>query len=135
MKELVPYLDLGGRCAEALTFYTHCLAGEVVHRMRFANAPMDIPPELDERIMHSEFRGAGVHFMATDGMPGQPAPGAGNVSLCPVFDDAAEQMRVFDALVEGGSATQPLHDAFWGDRFGMLTDRFGQRWLLNCPRR
>ena len=24
-----------------------------------------------------------------------------------------------------------LHNSFWGARFGMLTDRFGIRWMFN----
>jgi uncharacterized glyoxalase superfamily protein PhnB len=30
--------------------------------------------------------------------------------------------NVFNALSEDGQVTVPLHDAFWGGRFGMLTD-------------
>ncbi len=25
-----------------------------------------------------------------------------------------------------------LHETFWGARFGMLTDKFGIDWILNC---
>ena len=25
-----------------------------------------------------------------------------------------------------------IHDAFWGAKFGMLTDAFGVRWMFNC---
>lgn len=25
----------------------------------------------------------------------------------------------------------PLQDMFWGARFGMLTDQFGVRWMIN----
>lgn len=134
MRELIPYLDLGGRCREALDFYTDCFHGEVTVLMTFADAEVDTPPQFDARIMHAEFRAEGLHFMASDGMPGNTAPVGGNVSLCISLDDPTEQTRLYEALVDGGEATHPLHDAFWGDRFGMLTDRFGQRWLLNCHR-
>ena len=26
----------------------------------------------------------------------------------------------------------PLEKTFWAERFGMLTDRFGIPWLINC---
>ncbi|HUF49173.1 MAG TPA: VOC family protein [Vicinamibacterales bacterium] len=38
----------------------------------------------------------------------------------------------FAAMAEGGSVTMPLHDTFWGGRFGMLTDAFGIRWMFSC---
>jgi PhnB protein len=28
--------------------------------------------------------------------------------------------------------TMPLQDTFWGARFGMLIDKFGVSWMLNC---
>lgn len=134
MTTLVPYLDLGGHCRQALDLYSACFGGEIVALLTFGDAPVETPPEAAAHIMHAEFRAPGVHFMATDGMPGQPSPTTGNVALCLVFEDADEQTRLYDALVDGGKATLPLHDAFWGDRFGMLTDRFGQRWMLSCRR-
>jgi len=27
----------------------------------------------------------------------------------------------------------PLKEQFWGDKFGMLTDKFGIKWMFNCP--
>jgi PhnB protein len=38
---------------------------------------------------------------------------------------------LFKSLSEGGTVKMPLHDAFWGSRFGMLTDRFGTNWMFN----
>jgi PhnB protein len=29
----------------------------------------------------------------------------------------------------------PLEDTFWGARFGMLTDKFGISWMLNCEKK
>jgi len=26
----------------------------------------------------------------------------------------------------------PLEKTFWAERFGMLTDRFGLSWMVNC---
>jgi PhnB protein len=39
--------------------------------------------------------------------------------------------RVFAALSDKGTVTMAMHDAFWGGRFGMLTDRFGISWMLS----
>jgi PhnB protein len=32
------------------------------------------------------------------------------------------------ALDGGAEVRQPLHDAFWGERYGQVTDPFGHRW-------
>ena len=58
--------------------------------------------------------------------------GSGAVHLNINFDNTDEEEKVFNALVEGGKSTMPLQDTFWGSKFGMLTDRFGINWLLNC---
>jgi PhnB protein len=31
--------------------------------------------------------------------------------------------------------TMPLADQFWGAYFGMLVDRFGVQWMVNCENR
>jgi len=48
------------------------------------------------------------------------------------FKDAAEAERVFATLSEDGTVQMPLQKAFWASRFGMLTDRFGIPWMINC---
>lgn len=46
-------------------------------------------------------------------------------------DDDAELDRYWAGLSDGGSVTMPFEVAPWGDRFGMLTDRFGVDWMIN----
>ena len=46
--------------------------------------------------------------------------------------DVAEAERVFKRLAEGGSVEMPLADMFWGAKFGMLTDKYGIDWMINC---
>ena len=48
--------------------------------------------------------------------------------------DPAEADRVFNALAEGGTITMPLGETFWAVKFGMLTDRFGTPWMINCEK-
>jgi PhnB protein len=46
--------------------------------------------------------------------------------------DTSEAERVFRELSEEGSVRMPLAKTFWAARFGMLVDRFGIPWLINC---
>jgi PhnB protein len=69
--------------------------------------------------------------MASDAPPGRFSPQQGfSVSLS--MKDPAEGERVFNALAEGGKITMPYQKTFWAAGFGMVTDRFGIPWMVNC---
>jgi uncharacterized glyoxalase superfamily protein PhnB len=59
---------------------------------------------------------------------------------CSVFKDSritkypAEAERLFNALAKGGSVRMALEETFWAHKFGMLTDRFGTPWMINCEK-
>ena len=48
--------------------------------------------------------------------------------------DAAEAERIFSALAEEGTVQIPIEETFWALRFGMVVDRFGMPWLINCEK-
>ena len=49
-------------------------------------------------------------------------------------DSAGEADRIFAALSEGATVQLALQETFWALRFGMLVDRFGTPWMINCSR-
>ena len=55
-------------------------------------------------------------------------------SIAIQLDDPAEAGRIFHALAENGTVTMPIQKTFWTVRFGMLVDRFGVPWMVNCER-
>jgi PhnB protein len=133
--QLVPYIFFYGRCAEALDFYKGILGGNY-EMMRVGESPMkdQMPPGTENLVMHASFTGGGVSFMASDGREVKTIdPDAGNISLSLTTDDRAEGDRLFAALSAGGKVTMPLSDAFWGGRFGVTVDRFGNEWFLSSP--
>ena len=81
--------------------------------------------------MHCELHVPPFVLMASDCPPDRPTVSGSNFSVCLTCESVAEEDRLFAALSAGGKVTLPLHDAFWGDRFGMLTDRFGISWMLS----
>lgn len=131
--QLEPYLFFHGRCEEALSFYAKALNGKIVFMSRVADSPMaeHVPAEQRNGVMHATFVAGDVKFMASDGRPGPGPNGEDDIALSLATADAAEGERVFTALSDGGKVDQPLADAFWGGRFGMLTDRFGVQWLVS----
>jgi PhnB protein len=123
-----PYLNFDGNCAEAMKYYAG-IFGTEPEIQRFSDAPIPAPPGTEDRVMHASFRVGDTTLMASDTMPGMPFAQGSNVHLSVAFADRDEQTRIFEALADGGSVDMPLADQFFG-RFGMLTDRFGVKWMV-----
>ncbi len=129
--KIEPYLFFHGRCEEALNFYKRCLGGDFQVN-RFAGSPMENQVDADykDKIMHASFVSGDVEFMASDGRQGPQPDGDDDIALSLETKDDSEGRRVFDALAQGGSVEMPLADAFWGGKFGSLTDQFGVQWMV-----
>jgi PhnB protein len=134
---LYPYLNFNGRCEEALSFYASCL-GEGVRFLelhRFEGSPMaeNAPEGWGQKIMHASLGTEGQPLLlASDGMPGTPAEPPRGFSLAFGARSVEEAERVFAALAAGGRIEMPLAQTFFATRFGMLTDRYGVAWMVNC---
>lgn len=133
MKATNVYLTFDGNCREAMTFYGKCLGGEPSFTLASAGPPeiAAMAKDAPDRILHSELHSGPVVLMASDTMPGMRFHPGNNFSISITCDSLAEMERMFPALGEGGKVTMAMHDAFWGGRFGMLTDRFGISWMLS----
>ena len=134
MKTLNVYLTFNGNCEEAINFYRNILGGEIITRQTFGEAPMPSEENWKNKIMHVHYKSENIELMASDSMPNQPVKSGENITLNISLTDENEQTRIFNALAEGGTITMPLADQFWGARFGMLTDKFGFHWMLNCQK-
>jgi PhnB protein len=131
--QLIPYLIFNGNCFDAITTYALALGGEVKEISRYGDMPGgDAAGDAASRIMHALLVAGDIQIMFSDAPPGQEEPvGSGCAHLSIHFTDAAKQTTVFDKLAEGGTVTMPLQDTFWQARFGMLTDKFGVKWMVN----
>jgi PhnB protein len=72
-------------------------------------------------------------LMASDAPPGRFRKTQG-MEVALNMKEPAEAERIFNALAEGGSIMMPLGETFWAVKFGMLTDRFGTPWMINCEK-
>jgi PhnB protein len=131
--QLEPYIFFHGTCEEALNFYKNCFGGEIVQMSRVSEAPAEFQadPSWANKIMHATFVAGDLKFMASDGRPGSPPDGEDDLALSIATGDGAEADRVFNALSQGGNVEMPLQKAFWGGRFGQLTDKFGIQWMVS----
>jgi PhnB protein len=133
--QLNPYLNFDGRCEAAFKFYEKVLGGKIVAMMTFGETPMkdQMPAEWHGKIAHARLTVGDEVLMGGDPPPQHYQPPKGiTVTLGTV--DPAEAERVFEALSDGGMVTMPIAETFWARRFGMLTDRFGIPWMINCER-
>ena len=127
-----PYISFDGACAEAFRFYARVLGAEIVMMMTYAESPMaeQVAPEARNRIMHAQLLVGGTTLMGSDAPMGyQPAAGF-HVSL--VVKTVEEAQHAFAGLSDGGTVRMPLAATFWSPAFGMLTDKFGTPWMVNC---
>jgi PhnB protein len=127
------YLSFRGDCEAAFTFYAECLGGTVGQLSRYAGSPMaeDVSADWQNKIMHGSVTVGGQVFMGGDVAPERYEPPKG-FSLSLHLDDTAEAERIFQRLATDGRVVLPLEKTFWAARFGMLIDRFGMPWLVNC---
>jgi len=136
MKQILPFLHFNGNCREAMEFYKQSLGAELF-LLPYSSAPGDqtwVTPESHNLIMHSTLTHAGGQLlMAADTMPGHTFQPGSNFSVCIECESRDEIEAFFAALSAGGEVTMPLQETFWNAHFGMLTDKFGTRWMLNFP--
>ncbi|HUR76615.1 MAG TPA: VOC family protein [Acidimicrobiales bacterium] len=128
---LNPYINFNGDARAAMEFYRSVFGGEL-NVMAFSDLPeMPTDPEEKDKVMHAMLTGDnGIVLMGADTPNGQPYE-AFNGSISLSGDDEAVLTGYFDKLSAGGEVGEPLTKAPWGDTFGMCTDRFGVRWLVN----
>jgi len=133
--QLNAYLHFNGQCEAAFQFYERCLAGKIVAMFTHAGSPMeaDTPPEWRDKIMHARLVVGDNVLMGSD-MPQERFEGAKGFSVSLGVDDPQEAEKVFHALAEGGTVRMPIQETFWAVRFGMLEDRFGIPWMVNCEK-
>jgi PhnB protein len=131
--ELNTYLGFNGCCEEAFTFYAETLGGTIAGVFRFGGSPMEgqVPADWKDKVMHATLTFGNATLMGSDNPPGHYEPTKG-VALSVGVAGVEEAERVFAALSKGGKVTMPLQQTFWAPRFGMLEDRFGIPWMVNC---
>ena len=133
--QLNPYLLFNGQCETAFKFYAQCFGGKIEAMIPYAGTPAEkhSPPEWRDKILHACLSVDGQLLMGSDTPPQHfEQPKGFSVSL--QLKDPAAAERIFNALVEQGTLKMPFQETFWAHRFGMLVDRFGIPWMINCEK-
>ena len=123
-----PYLIFNGDCKAAFTFYEKSLPGKIEAMMTFGETPAGEHVPTDRLVVGDQA------IMGSDTTPDRPVDDMAGFSVSLNVDSIAEAERVFNALSEDATVQMPLEQTFWAARFGMLVDRFGVSWMVNCEK-
>lgn len=133
--QLHPYLTFNGQCEEAFQFYQRALGAKVEMLLLHEGTPAEahVPTDWRKKVMHGRINLNGQTVMASDAPPTRyEQPRGFSINLS--YQDPAEAERAFQALAEGGQVQMPIQETFWAVRFGMVADRFGIPWMVNCEK-
>jgi PhnB protein len=133
---LTAYISFNGDTEEAFNFYKTGLNGSITNIQRFGDSPhgAQMSDADKKKIMHIALEAPhGVKLMGNDHLDfmGEPFKAGNNFSLSlhPDSDELAD--KLFNNLSAGGTVIVPMSKAPWGDYFGMFTDKFGIKWMIN----
>jgi PhnB protein len=115
-----------------MTFYKECLGGELMMQT-IGESPMadKMPAQMKESILHSTLTKENLILMGSDMVSERGLVKGNSVSLMLNCSSEKEIRTCYTNLAEGGDATHPLENTFWGAMFGDLIDKFGNHWLLH----
>lgn len=131
MKAVVhPYLNFGGNCREAFTYYQQHLGGKILAMMTMGDAPPGAPTGdmKKDAIMYAHIQLGDGHLMGSDAPPNFEPMRSNYVMLGLFSNEDAES--AYKALSDGGSIFMPLGETFFAHRFAMLRDKFGALWMI-----
>jgi uncharacterized glyoxalase superfamily protein PhnB len=123
-RSLTPHLVIRG-AGKAIDFYKKAFGAEEIVRM----------PGPDGRtVMHAELKIGDSMLMLCDEFPQMqrwvsPDQLKGTTVALSIYVEDAD--KLFQRAVSaGGKVSMPMTDAFWGDRYGKVTDPFGHEWEI-----
>jgi PhnB protein len=131
--QMNPYLSFKGECEAAFKFYVQCLGGQLGAIFRYAGSPLadQAPADWQDKVMHGSLTVGEQVLMGADVAPeSYEAPKGFSLSL--QIKNTADAECIFHELAKDGRVVLPLEKTFWAARFGMVVDRFGIPWLINC---
>ena len=122
MHTITPHIVVGDAAAAA-DWYKQILGAEERNRIEVPGG----------KLMQVELRFGASAVMLADEFPEagvlSPLSIGGTATVLHLYTDDVDAIWN-GALDAGAEVRQPLHDAFWGERYGQITDPFGHRWGL-----
>lgn len=132
--KFVPYLSFDGRCREAFEFYAKVLDGKISAMLSHGETPAGehVSNEWQDKIINAHLIAGDQELMGADSPPEMGNATKEGFSISIQIDDEKDAERIFNAFADGGAVTMPFEPTFWAKKFGMVTDKYGTPWMINC---
>jgi PhnB protein len=127
------HLSFQGQCKDAFEFYAKLFGGKIVFMQTWGESPLakQVPAERLHEVLHATLRLDKQELLGADAGVNYARPQGFALVIEPF--DATEAERWFAGLAaEGGTVEMPLQETFWAARYGVVRDRFGIPWEINC---
>ena len=133
------YLNFNNSCEAAFNFYKSVFGGEFGYIGRYKDMPpgpdgKKCAPQDEQKVMHVSLPISKETMLMGSDAGGEWASNIvqGNNFCVSVSTDTKDEAdRIFNGLSEGGKVLVPMNKTFWGDYFGMFTDKFGISWMMS----
>lgn len=115
--------------AKAIEFYKNAFGAKLIEKH-----------EMNGKIMHAVIQIGNSYIMLADEFPdskcGMSSPQSlkGTTTSFHIYVEDADAM-FSQAVKAGATVVMPIADAFWGDRYGQITDPFGHVWSIATRKR
>ena len=93
-----------------------------------------ISDDMKDKIMHISLPISKETVLMGSDTGGEWSPDfkVGNNFAISISTDSKENAdNFFNKLTEDGNVKMPMNQTFWGDYFGMFTDKFGIGWMVS----
>jgi PhnB protein len=139
MTTLNPWINFNGNAEEAFTFYKSIFGGEFEPIVRFkdiAGPDMEVAESEAQKIMRIALPIGAHTLLIGNDVPefmGRVNEKENRSKIAVLADSKEEAETIFNRLQEAGEAEMPMSDGPWGTYFGMLRDKYGIEWIVECP--
>jgi uncharacterized glyoxalase superfamily protein PhnB len=123
MRSITPHISIQN-CAAAIEFYKKAFGASEGQRLMAPDG---------KRIMHTAITIGDSMIMLNDDFPEYGGHSAASLKGTPVTLHlyVTDADAAFDkAVAAGAKVVMPIADMFWGDRYGIVEDPFGNKWSI-----
>ncbi|MBN2323564.1 MAG: VOC family protein [Spirochaetes bacterium] len=123
MHTVTVHLWFDGDCGEAVEFYKKALGMEVLEP--------PVPTPDGKGILHALLKLGDSRIMMADAWPGSYEQGPKENATAGLYLYVEDCDALYERAVSAGcEVTQPIMDAWWGDKNGQVKDPFGHVWSI-----
>ena len=138
MTTINPWINFNGNAEEACTFYKSVFGGEFTKIVRFkdlASAEFSVSEKEEHKIMYIALPIDTGNVLIANDVPefmGKVNENENRSKISISTESKEEANRLFSGLSAGGNIEGPMGDSPWGTYAGMLRDKYGIEWIIEC---